>query len=283
MATFYNQASITIGGRVTNSNVTEGEIVNGLTLTKTAASADYGPGDSITYIVTIVNNGETASEGLTLTDNLGEYTLGDGTTQVTPLTYIEGSVLYYQNGVLQDAPAVEAGPPLAISGIAVPAGGNVTIVYEGRANEFAPLSHGSAIFNTATLDGCEEQTATAEVGTRDEASLTISKAISPATVTCSGEVTYTFIIQNTGNTAVAATDGLIVNDAFTPALSGITATLNGETLPEGTGYTYSEATGEFATLTGAIPVPAATFVRDPVTGVVTTTPGFATLTVTGTV
>ena len=53
MATFYNQASISIGGRVTNSNITEGEIVNGLTLTKTAASSTYSAGGGITYIATI--------------------------------------------------------------------------------------------------------------------------------------------------------------------------------------------------------------------------------------
>ncbi len=285
MATFFNQASISYGGTVTNSNITEGEIVNGLTLTKTAASSDYGPGDGITYVISIVNNGATDSAGLTLTDNLGEYTVPGGTTEVTPLTYIEGSLLYYRNGVLQPAPTVEAGPPLSISGITVPRGGNVTIVYEGRANAFAPLSRGSSIFNTATLDGCEVQSATAQVGTRDEAILSITKSISPAVVTCSGEITYTFIIQNTGNTPVVATDDLIVTDTFSPALTNITVTLNGEQLNDGTGigYTYNEETNEFRTNPGTITVPAATYTRDPVTGVVTTTPGFATLTVTGTI
>ena len=280
MAIFYNQASLSFGGTVTSSNITQGEIIAGLTMTKTAASSDYGPGDGITYVISIVNAGTTDVIDLTLTDNLGEYTVPGGTLEVTPLTYIEDSLLYYQNGVLASGAEVNPGPPLVISGITVPAGGNVTIIYEGRANAFAPLSAGSAIYNTATLSGCEELTANAQVETRDEAALTISKAISPATVTCGDEVTYTFVIQNSGNVPVVATDDLIVTDTFNPLLSDITVTLNGESF---TGYTYDEATGEFSTNAGAITVPAATYTRDPITRVVTTTPGVAILTVAGSV
>ena len=54
-------------------------------------------------------------------------------------------------------------------------------------------------------------------------------------------------------------------------------------LSAGTGYTYDEATGQFATVPGIITVPAATYTQDPVTGEYTTTPGLATLTVTGTI
>ena len=284
MATFYNQATLSFAGRVTNSNVTEGELVSGLTLTKTAVSTDYGPGDGIVYALTLVNADTVAKNNITLTDNLGVYTLAGSTTEFVPLDYVDGSVLYYQNGVLQPAPAVEAGPPLVISGIDVPASGNVIILYEARANSFAPLSAGSSIFNTVTAVGeflCEDLSANAQIPTRDEPILSIAKAVCPGTITCGDEVTYTFIIQNTGNTEVGATDDLIVSDTFNPALTNITVTLNGEELDEGTQYTYNEQTGEFTTIGGAIPVPAATFTRDPASGVVTTTPGVAVITVTG--
>lgn len=286
MATFYNQATLTFGGRVTSSNITEGEVVSGVNLTKTAVSTDYGPGDGIIYALTLVNADGTTRTDITLTDDLGAYTLPGGTTEFVPLTYVEGSILYYQNGVLQPAPSVEANGTLVISGIDIPAGGNVIILYEVRANSFAPLSAGSSIFNTVSAGGegvCEALGDSAEIPTRDEPILSIAKAITPAVVNCGDEVTYTFIIQNTGNTEVVATDDLIVSDIFNPALTGITVALNGETLAEGTGYTYNETTGEFTTIGGAIPVPAATFTRDPVTGVVTTTPGVAVITVTGNV
>lgn len=286
MATFFNQATLTFGGRVTNSNVTEGEIVSGVTLTKNAVSTDYGPGDGIVYALTLLNADSVARTDITLTDDLGAYSLPGGTTEFVPLTYVEGSILYYQNGVLQEPPTVEAGDTLVISGIEVPAGGNVIILYEVRANSFAPLSAGSSIFNTVSASGegvCEALGDNAEIPTRDEPNLSIAKAITPDTVVCGDEVTYTFIIQNTGNTEVVATDDLIVSDTFNPILMNVTVTLNGEQLTEGTGYAYNEETGEFNTLPGAIPVPAATFSRDPQTGVVTTTPGVAVITVTGTI
>lgn len=286
MATFFNQATLNFGGRITNSNITEGEIVSGVTLTKNAVSTDYGPGDGIVYALTLVNADSVARTGITLTDDLGAYSLPGGTTEFVPLTYVEGSILYYQNGVLQEAPTVTAGDTLVISGIEVPAGGNVIILYEARANSFAPLSAGSSIFNTVSAGGegvCESLGDSAEIPTRDEPILSIAKAITPDTVVCGDEVTYTFIIQNTGNTEVVATDDLTISDTFNPLLTGITVTLNGEALVEGTGYTYDEATGVFTTLPGAIPVPAATFSRDPVAGIVTTTPGVAVITVTGTI
>ncbi len=281
MATFYNQASLTFGGAVTNSNITEGEILSALTLTKTAASSDYGAGDGITYVISIVNSGLSAYDNITLVDNLGRFTIG--TLEITPLSYIEGSLIYYIDGVLQEPPAVTAGETLEISGINIPAGSNATIIYEARANSTAPLGRGASITNTVQSSGGCELSGSATVPTRDEPILTIAKSVCPATVTCAGEVTYTIVIQNSGNTEVVATDDLIVNDVFNPILNNISVTLDGAALTEGVGYSYNAETGEFATLPGAITVPAATYTRDSATGVITTTPGVAVLTISGTV
>ena len=278
MATFFNQATLSYGDNVTNSNVTTGEIISGIGLTKTAASTSYGAGDGVSYVVTLVNTTGTDRTGVSITDDLGVYTVG--ATSVVPLTYVNGSVLYYQNGVLQAAPTVTAGTELVISGITVPANGNVTLVYEATANNFAPLAAGSDITNTVTSG---DESATATVPVREEAELTIAKAICPAVVSDNGELTYTFVIQNSGNLAADAADNVTVSDTFNPALSGITVTLDGNPLALGTGYTYNETTGVFATVPGVITVPAATYTQDPVSGVVTTTPGVAVLTVSGTI
>ncbi len=280
MATFFNQASINLGGSVTNSNITVGEITSGLTLTKTAATSEYGAGEGITYVVSIVNSGLTDTSGVTLTDNLGRFTVG--TQEITPLTYVDGSVLFYLNGVLQEAPTVTVSEALEIGTFDIPRGSNATLIYEARANQTAPLGAGASITNTVTLGGGScELTDSATVPTRDEPKLTIAKSVCPATVTCAGEITYTIVIQNLGNTPVVATDNLIVNDIFNPILNNITVTLDGATLAEGTGYTYDAQTGEFTTLPGAVPVPAATFTRDPETGIITTTPGVAVITISG--
>lgn len=257
-------------------------MTSGITLTKTSVSRDYGKDDHIVYIVTVENSGD-AITGATLTDDLGSYDVGGAT--VTPFTYVQDSLLFYQNGTLATGPIAAGGPPLVISGIDIPSGGNVQIIYEAATNEYTPRAQGSSVTNTAALNyaGAETLTDTAVVTARNEVALTIAKALCPTTVTEDGTLTYTFIIQNSGNTAVDATDDLIVQDLFNPILNPITVTLDGVVLAEGTQYTYDETTGEFTTLPGAITVPAAVYTQDPTTGVFSVAPGVTILTVIGTV
>ena len=283
MPTFFNQATLSFNDTIINSNITTGELLEVLSVTKTAVTSTYGQGDVVTYVVSIVNTGTTAYTGLTITDNLGAYTLGDQI--LVPLTLIPDSVRYYAGGVLQPTPTVTAGPPSTINPITIPAGSNATIIYSATVNQFAPLDTDGAIDNTVTVTGggitplTDTETITAEA----EPSLTISKSICPPVVTENGQVTYTFVIQNSGNTEVVATDDAIVRDVFNPILSDLTVTYNGAPWAETVNYTYDETTGTFATLPGQITVPAATFTQDPVTGIYTIQPGVSVITVTGTV
>ena len=281
MATFFNQATLTYNGNTINSNITTGELVNALTVTKTAVIDTYTQGSEVTYVVSIVNTGDAPITGVAVTDDLGEYDF-NGTTLV-PLTYVEDSATLFLNGVLQADPAVDAGPPLVISGLTIPAGGIATLIYVARVNEFAPLDAGRTIVNRVVVTGsCADVEAAATITVRAEADLTITKSLCPGTVTCGGTLTYTFVIQNTGNTLVVATDDAVITDTFDPALSDITVTLNGVVLTAGTDYTYDEATGAFATLPGRITVPAAVFTQND-DGTWTVQPGVSTLTVSGTV
>lgn len=283
MATFYNQATLTFDGKTLTSNQTEGEVVTRVTLTKTAVSSDYGPDENIVYAITLVNTDDTAKTNVTVADNLGIFQPAAG-PEIVPLSYVGGSVLYYQNGILQSSPSVSAGPPLVISGITIPAGGNVIILYEVKANEYAPRGENATITNSVEATGeglCEELSDSTVISTRNEPMLSIAKAICPESVSCGDQVTYTFIIQNTGNTPVVATDNLIVSDLFNPVLTDIVVSLNGTPLSEESQYAYNEQTGEFTTIGGAIPVPAATFTRDSETGLISTAPGVAVLTVSG--
>lgn len=283
MAIFTNQATLTYNGNVINSNIATGELLEVLSATKTAVIDTYAQDSQITYVINIVNSGTTDFTGLSITDNLGAYTFG--TETLVPLEYVSGSVRYYTNGVLQAAPVATAGPPLVISGITVPAGGVATIIYVAEANQYAPLTEGSELTNTATISatGVTSITVTETVTPETGARLTITKSISPTTVAENGQLTYTFTIQNTGNTAVAATDSVSVTDTFNPILSGLSVTFNGTTWAETTNYTYSEATGVFETVLGQITVPAATYTQDATTGAWIVEPGVSVLTVTGTV
>lgn len=284
MAVFTNQATLSYNNTTTTSNIVTGEIVEVLSAAKNALDSEYRYGDTVTYVVSIVNSGTTAFNNLTITDDLGAYT--QGTLTRTPLTYVDGSVKYYVNGVLQTDAAATAGPPLVITGINVPAGGNAIVLYEARVNEYAPLASGSTIVNGVTISGTGLTTAIEVSDTitiADTAQLSITKSLSPESVAENGQLTYTFVIQNTGNTAAATTDNVTVTDLFSPVLSNVTVTLNGTALTEGTQYTYDETTGLFQTVAGAITVPAATYTQDTTTGQWNIVPGVSVLTVTGTV
>lgn len=284
MAIFSNQATLTYNGNSTNSNIAYGEILDVLEVTKTAVEGSYATGDLVTYVVTLRNTGAAVLSGLTVTDDLGGYSF-NGTT-VYPLTYEADSAALFVNGVPQAAPAVTAGPPLAVTGLSIPGSGNVVLVYQARANAFANPAEGSTIDNTVTVTGdglSTPITATETVAAETEAQLTISKSITPTQVVDNDRVTYTFVIQNFGNQEVVATDNAAITDTFDPILTALTVTFNGTAWAQGTQYNYDETTGLFATVPGQILVPAATYTQDPATGEYSVTPGIATLIVTGTI
>lgn len=285
MAQFTNQATITYNGITVNSNIVTGEITQVLSVQKESTTDDYTAGEIVTYVVSIQNSGTTDYTGLTITDNLGEYPFGTGT--VVPLTHEGDPVLYLVNGQAQASPVATAGPPLVISGINVPAGGNAVIIYRARANEFAPLNTGNTITNTATVTGggLTEAIEDSDVVTATAGPvLSIFKELTPTIVVENGQITYTFTIQNTGTEAADATDGVVITDIFTPRLEEpITVTLNGTVLPQIGNYTYDAATGRFQTVSGVITVPAATVTQDTATGAYSVTPGVTVVTVTGTI
>lgn len=279
MATFTNVATLSYNGTVVNSNVTTGEIQQTLAATKHSLANTYKQGDTLTYIVNIVNTGNTAFTNLTLTDNLGGYSYGAGT--VYPLAY-GGDVRYYINGALQTAPAVTAGPPMTITGINVPANSEVQIVYSAIATAYAPLNIEGSITNSISITGdgiTEPIAATETVNAASAPALDIEKSLSPTIVSENGQITYTFTVTNKGNTAVTQADDIVLRDVFNPILKNIGVTYNGTVLSN-TLYTYNEATGVFETTAGAIEVPAATFATN-TDGTVSVTPGTAVITVTG--
>lgn len=284
MATFYNQATLSYNGNTTTSNITTGELVEVLSATKTAVQTEYQQDDTLTYVVNILNSGNTTMTGVTISDNLGAYTLN--TLTLVPMDYVVGTVRYYVGGVLQPTPTVTAGPPLTISGLSVPAKGNVTVIYQAKTNDYAPLAQESSITNTATINAnniANPITASATVNAYSEPVLRISKSLTPTTVSENGQLTYTFIIQNYGNTAADEAAALIVSDRFDPILNPITVAVGGTAWTEGTEYTYDATTGQFVSTAGIITVPAASYTQDAATGAISIVPGSATLTITGTV
>lgn len=283
MAVFNNTATLTYGGNTVNSNTVTANLTETLSITKTALAGSYGADCAIAYAVSLINGGTKAFESITVSDNLGAYAFGEQT--LYPLTYSAGSVRYYVNGVLQAAPTVTAGPPLSFAGISVPAGGVAMLIYETEVNGYAPLDAAGTISNTVSASGDCIGTieATENVNADTAPKLSITKFVSPETVTECSEVTYTFIIQNTGNAEVTAADNVKITDVFDPVLSNISASFNQTEWTVGVNFVYNETSGLFETDEGQITVPAATYVQNTETGAYTVSPGVSTLVVSGTI
>ena len=284
MASFSNQATLRYNGLTVSSNVVTGQMLSPLSLTKTAVEEVYAPGDTVSYAISLVNDGSVTYDGLTLADDLGGYEVGTGTAY--PLAYVADSIRYFINGVPQPAPAVTPGPPLSVTGLSVPAGGNAMLVYETEVTAAAPLLAGSQITNTATLSGpglTAPQTAQATLNVETGAELSVVKSLSPATVAPNGQLSYTFTIQNSGNEAAGADAKVAISDLFDPILKDLSVSLDGQPLARNTGYSYNQSSGQFDTVPGVITVPAAAYAQTASTGDWIVTPGEAVLTVTGTV
>jgi uncharacterized repeat protein (TIGR01451 family) len=274
MADITNQAKLTYSNnRSALSNIATGTFVAPYTITKAAVNNDYVSNDDVTYIVTINNTSPSALTNITVVDNLGAYTYGALT--LYPLTFV-GPVLYYINGTPQaNITPTQTTPILELTVPTVPSNGSVTLVYEVEVNQFAPLDVDESITNAVTIPELDGISATATIFTEAIPQLAITKSISPNPIIDNQPVTYTFIINNYGNTA---SSDVVLTDLFDPVLTDIVVTNDGTVLVEGDDYTY--AAGLLTILSGVLTVPAATFTQD-ANGVVTATPGSTTVVVTG--
>lgn len=284
MAQFTNQAQLSYNNTVINSNVVVGEILEVVSANKTAVVDTYNANGTVSYVVSVINSGNTPITNLTVVDDLGAYTQGGLT--LTPLTYVDGSVNLFINGVLQATPTVAAGTTLTVSGITLPADSDLVLVYTVDVNQFAPLDVDDSVVNTVVVTGNGIPTpivATEAVTPVQAPQLRITKSLDPNPISENGILTYRFAIENFGNVAAVATDNVALSDLFDPILSDLTVSLDGTTWTEGVQYNYDEATGQFNTVPGQITVPAATYTQDADTGVWTTTPGVVVLTVSGTI
>lgn len=277
MAIFQNRATLSYRGVTASSNTVTGEIESALTVLKTALEENYFADSSVTYVISLVNSGESELTGLTVTDDLGMAAGAQG----APLSYVPDSAALFIDGTPSKDLGTETGSGLVFTGITVPANGSSVIVYKASVTGFAPLGVGGTVTNTAAVNGgVSPVSASASISAAETPVLSVTKALTPLTVSENGTVTYTFTIENCGNLPAEEEDGTMLEDVFDPALTDLSAELNGTPMTSPADYSYDASTGVFSTVPGFITVPAAEFTAAP-DGAVVTVPGKTVLTVKG--
>ena len=262
------------------SNIATAVLNEPLSVEKVSLESVYREGDDITYVVTVTNGGTSALTGISVTDDLGTYTIGGGTA--TPLTYV-GPAIYFVDGVYAGnlTPTVGAdGISFAIATLGTDS--TVQIIYKAVANDTAPLVQGSQITNTVTTTATGSNTPVSDSNTvtvDSYADVTITKTMSPSGVVDGDALTYTFVVSNFGN---AEATEIVLTDAFDPAPESITVQLNGTIVPA-TDYTYENGvlTLPISPASTVLTLPPATITQDTTTGVVSIEPSTLTVTVTG--
>ena len=287
MATIENFATVSYtSGGITEtkvSNLAEIGLESAINFTKTTLGDSYAEDEAITYILSMTNTSASAINNVSVTDNLGTFVFG--TLELTPLSYAPPALLLINGQDVSGQLSVDSTSPatLLFSFASLPAGATANIVYRASVNEYAPLELGASIENTATLTSdsdCADGTASATVNAIAAANVSVFKQMSPNPVVCGDTVTYTIRIYNYGNIDA---ENVILSDTFNPAPDNITVSRNGVLLLE-SDYTYANGTLTVpSTATNPVTVPAATFIRDANTGIVTVTPGTVEYIITGTI
>lgn len=265
-----------------SSNIASTVVQGPLTADKSVLEDTYRAGDELTYMINVTNNGPTALTAVTVIDDLGAYEVTPTLSRM-PLRYKDPTHLYI-NGVFSSTlTPVQTDDGVTFTIPSLAAGANAMLIYKAQISDAALLEAGAEIVNTATITATgvsEPLTVSETVDVEAYADVSIIKAMSPNPVTDGGTLTYTFTIQNYGNTE--ATD-VVFSDSFTPSPDPITVMVAGTTVAPAN-YSY---TGGLLTLpaTGSpysLTIPAATFTQDTTTGEVAVNPGIVSIVVTGT-
>lgn len=284
MAIITNQANLTYTYGTTTASVASNLAATvwtaPLSAEKRALESAYREGATLTYLISLTNDGGTAIENLPILDDLGAYTPVGMETPVVPLTFTGTAMLYIDGTFSETLNPTETGNGVQFTIPSIPAGASALLLYQATVNAFAPLSAGSEITNTATVGETDPVTVTATVPVDAYADVSIEKEMTPNPITDGGTLSVAFTIENRGNTA--ATDLSLV-DEFPLTITNVAVAVNGAPV---TDFTFENNVltlpSEGSTQT-ELTVPAATFTQDETTGAVTVTPGVLTVTVTGTV
>lgn len=275
----YNYSGAGTGTAVSNTVTTNLLDRYTLTATKTPLSSTFRPGENVTYVVRVENNGSGDLYNVTVSDDLG----GGGAS--APLIYNPASLRAYVNSTpVTLSPVAQAGTLTAALPAPLPAGTAAILVYTAQVRpdvDFAlqSITNTAAVTaNGGSATGPAVTAAPAPTATllRDSyADVALYKEADKQSVMAGEPLTYTFTLTNQGNQAA---DSVTLTDQLPTGFSvtQVSVTSGGATTVLAPGD-YTVAADNTITIPSAagkaITVPAATIAA----------PGVATVAITGTV
>lgn len=197
--------SNTVSTQVNNANVTTTKAVD-----KTFVTA----GDVITYTLTLQNTGNTAADNVVITDAIPEGT-----------TFVAGSV----------TGATGTPPTLTLANL-IAAGGNATVTFQVLVGNTVPdpnpIANSATAAFTYTVDPANpdaitgSSTSNAVNSQANIASVATTKSVDKAFAEPGDVLTYTLVLQNTGNVAA---DNVVITDPIPTGTTFVAGSLTGAT------------------------------------------------------
>lgn len=185
-----------------------------ITTTKTVSQAFANAGDVLTYTLVLQNNGNTAANNVAITDAIPAGT-----------TFVPGSV----TGAIGTPPNLTLANP-------IPAGGSATVTFQVLVGNTVPtpnpLSNTANSTFTFTIDPANPDGATGTSASNaattqvNIASITTNKIVDKAFANIGDVLTYTLVLQNTGNTPA---NNVVITDNIPAGTSYIGGSLTGAT------------------------------------------------------
>ncbi len=274
----YNYSGAGTGTAVSNTVTTNLLDRYPLAATKTPLSSTFRPGENVTYVIRVENNGSGDLYNVTIADDLG----GGADT---PLVYNPASLRAYVDSIpVTISPVVQGGTLTAVLPAPLPAGTAAILVYTAQVRPDVDFTLQS-ITNTVAVTANGGSAAgpavtvtpspTATLLRDSYAEVTLYKEADKQSVMAGEPLTYTFTLTNQGNQAA---DSVTLTDQLPTGFSvtQVSVSAGGATtvLAPGDYNVAADNTITIPSTTGkAITVPAATVAA----------PGIATVAITGTV